>query len=93
MTPNNQVKEGQESMRIGGAAKRHGASTSWLRKLERQGKIPRAARDRNGHRRYTPEDIERIRQVIYPSDEANDGASTPTSTPEPAVELVARVAD
>ena len=75
-------------MRSGRTATRLGISASWLRKLERQGKIPRAARDRNGHRRYTPEDVERIRQVIYPPGEATDRASTPASAPEPAVELV-----
>ena len=75
-------------MRIGMVAKRVGASPSWLRKLERHGKIARAARDRNGHRRYTPEDVERIYQVIYPSGDEPDATSTPTSAPHPAAELV-----
>jgi hypothetical protein len=72
-------------MRIGGVARGQGASASWLRKLERQGKIPRVARDRNGHRRYTPEDVEAIRRVIYPADEESDEA---TSSPQPAIDLV-----
>lgn len=78
-------------MRIGNVSKRVGTSTSWLRKLEHQGKIPRARRDRNGHRRYTPEDVDRIRRVIYPSGEAPEPTNTP-APPEPAPEELVEVA-
>ena len=36
-------------------------STDWLRQGERRGSLPKAKRDRNGHRFYTIEDIERLR--------------------------------
>jgi len=36
-------------------------STEWLRQGERRGSLPKAKRDRNGHRFYTIEDIERLR--------------------------------
>lgn len=73
-------------MRIGDVAKRLAVSKSWLRKLERQGKIPRARRDRNKQRRYTPEDLEQIRQFLY-GDEAGVGPTTEQPAVEPAVEL------
>lgn len=45
---------------ISEAARLLGLSAEWLRKGEKQGSLPRAKRDRNGHRYYTPEDIERL---------------------------------
>jgi DNA-binding transcriptional MerR regulator len=36
-------------------------STEWLRQGERRGSLPKAKRDRNGHRYYTDEDIARLR--------------------------------
>lgn len=38
-----------------------GLSAEWLRKGEARGSLPRAKRDRNGHRYYTDADIERLR--------------------------------
>ena len=52
-------------MRTKGTAKELGVSADWLRELEKQGKIPAARRDINGHRRYTEEDIARLRQIIF----------------------------
>src|SRR5437867_12743923 len=75
-------------MRISGVAAQNGVRPSWLRKLERQGRIPRAARDRNGHRRYTPEDDDRIRQVIYPSVDETGPTNASASTPGPAEERI-----
>ncbi len=54
-------------MRIHDVARELGVSPEWLRQLERKGQIPQAARDRNEHRRYTPEDLERLRQALYPN--------------------------
>ncbi|MGH7410743.1 MAG: MerR family transcriptional regulator [Candidatus Methylomirabilis sp.] len=58
-------------MRIHDVARELGVSSEWLRQLERKGEIPRAARDRNDHRRYTPEDLERLRGLLYPPPEGD----------------------
>jgi predicted site-specific integrase-resolvase len=47
--------------RISEAARELGISIEWLRKGETRGFFPPALRDRNGHRYYTEEDIERLR--------------------------------
>jgi DNA-binding transcriptional MerR regulator len=39
-------------------------SADWLKKLEADGIIPAAARDFSGRRIYTPEDVERIRDIL-----------------------------
>ena len=52
-------------MRICEAATELGVSPTWLRRLERAGRIPPAPRDLNGHRRYGPEDLARLRRLIY----------------------------
>lgn len=46
---------------ISEAARELGLSADWLRKGERRGSLPHAKRDRNGHRYYTEEDVERLR--------------------------------
>jgi DNA-binding transcriptional MerR regulator len=46
---------------ISEAARELGISIEWLRKGEARGYFPPALRDRNGHRYYTEEDIERMR--------------------------------
>jgi DNA-binding transcriptional MerR regulator len=46
---------------ISEAARELGLSAEWLRKGEKRGVLPPARRDRNGHRYYTAEDIERLR--------------------------------
>jgi DNA-binding transcriptional MerR regulator len=43
------------------AARALGLSAEWLRVGEKRGSLPPARRDRNGHRYYTLEDIERLR--------------------------------
>ena len=45
---------------ISEAARELGLSAEWLRQGERRGSLPTAKRDRNGHRYYTPKDIERL---------------------------------
>lgn len=53
-------------MRIAGAARAVGdVSTDLIRKLEREGAIPRVLRDRAGHRRFTSADIERLRAAVF----------------------------
>jgi hypothetical protein len=47
--------------RISEAARELGISVEWLRKGEARGFFPPALRDRNGHRYYTEEDMERMR--------------------------------
>jgi len=47
--------------KISEAARELGISIEWLRKGEMRGFFPPALRDRNGHRYYTEEDIERMR--------------------------------
>ena len=46
--------------RISEAARELGISAEWLRVGEKRGFFPPALRDRNGHRYYTEEDIERM---------------------------------
>jgi DNA-binding transcriptional MerR regulator len=47
--------------RISEAARELGISAEWLRVGEKRGYFPLALRDRNGHRCYTQDDIERMR--------------------------------
>ena len=47
--------------RISEAARELGISIEWLRVGERRGNFSPAPRDRNGHRYYTEEDLERMR--------------------------------
>ena len=51
------------------AARELERSEKWLRNAERKGKIPRARRDLNGWRVYTPEDIAKLRKLIVGSGE------------------------
>ena len=46
--------------RISEAARELGISAEWLRVGEKRGYFPLALRDRNGHRYYTEDDIERM---------------------------------
>jgi DNA-binding transcriptional MerR regulator len=52
-------------MRISEIAERLDVSVDWLRRLERSGRLPRAKRDINNHRRYTEEDFERLHALIF----------------------------
>ena len=49
------------------AARELGRSEKWLRNAERKGKIPRARRDLNGWRVYTPEDIAKLQKLLLGS--------------------------
>jgi len=48
--------------KISEAARELGISAEWLRAGERRGFFPPAPRDHNGHRYYTEEDLERMRE-------------------------------
>ena len=54
-------------MRISDVAKELGFSADHLRELEKAGRIPPVLRDANGHRRFTQDDVERLRRVLFPS--------------------------
>jgi DNA-binding transcriptional MerR regulator len=48
------------------AARELGLSAKWLRQGEKRGALQPARRDRRGHRFYTPEDLERLRNRRLP---------------------------
>ena len=50
-------------MTIGQAAEALGVTKSWLRFGERLGALPVARRTPNGHRFYTPEDLNHLRRL------------------------------
>lgn len=52
--------------RISEAARELGISAEWLRAGEKRGFFPPANRDRNGHRYYTQEDMNRLRNRRKP---------------------------
>jgi DNA-binding transcriptional MerR regulator len=52
-------------MRVSDIAKRLHISPSWLRRLERSGRIPEPSRDLNGHRRYTEADLTKIKIAVF----------------------------
>ncbi len=54
-------EHGRATYRISEAAHELGISAEWLRVGEKRGYFPLALRDRNGHRYYTEDDIERMR--------------------------------
>ena len=58
------LRNEQRTFSIGEAAGQLGVSSSWLRLGERLGSLPPAAhRTDGGHRRYTTQDIEKLRQA------------------------------
>src|SRR5262245_1145703 len=74
-------------MRTSEVATKLGVSASWLRKLEQAGKIPKARRDGlSGHRRYTEEDLEQLRDLLYPPEPA-----PPAGPPPVMVEVVLKL--
>ena len=52
-------------MRIKEAAQRLGVCTDWIRKLERDGRIPPVQRDLNGHRRYSEADLVKVHRILH----------------------------
>jgi len=58
---NHVEEDGRVTYRISEAARELGISIEWLRAGEKRGFFRPALRDHNGHRYYTEEDIERVR--------------------------------
>lgn len=54
----------RQRMRPVDLAKLLGRTADWLRRLERQGRIPVAKRDFSGHRYYDADDLARIRDLL-----------------------------
>ncbi len=52
-------------MRVVDVARELGFSGDWIRRAEKQGLIPPAQRDLNGHRRYSSEDVKRLRELLF----------------------------
>ena len=52
-------------MRIKAVADYLGVSVDWLRRQEKTGLVPAPLRDRNGHRRYSGQDIELLRSALF----------------------------
>ncbi len=61
------VKGMVKILKVSEAARELGRSEKWLRNAERNGKIPKARRDLNGWRVYTPDDIAKLRELIVGS--------------------------
>lgn len=62
----------QSILNVSQAARQLERSERWLRDAERKGKIPKARRDLNGWRVYTPEDIAKLRELIVGSRNLNE---------------------
>ena len=65
------METGERIYGISEAAQILSLSAEWLRQGERRGSLPKARRDRNGHRYYTAADLEslRNRRLLKVSDE------------------------
>jgi excisionase family DNA binding protein len=61
------LTEEEKGKRVSEAAETLGISATTIRRLEREGQIPALPRDRAGHRRLEPADIDAIRRALYPS--------------------------
>jgi DNA-binding transcriptional MerR regulator len=53
-------------LKVNEVARELGCSESWLRRSEQRGRIPKARRDINGWRVYTDEDVNTLRQILFP---------------------------
>jgi len=77
-------EHGRATYRISEAARELGISIEWLRAGEKRGFFPPALRDRNGHRYYTEEDMERMRnrptarRARKPDRESSEGDGSET---------------
>ena len=54
-------------MKIGEVARELGVSVDWLRRAEKEGRIPRARRQLSGWRVYSKEDVEKVKRLLFPS--------------------------
>ena len=53
-----------ELLTVSQVARELGMSVDWLRRAEKQGRIPRAQRHLSGWRVYSPEDVERLKSLL-----------------------------
>lgn len=77
-------------MRIGDVAKLLSVSKATIRRIEAEGKIKPPKRDRNDQRRYSEDDVEALRKVIY-NQEAEP--APPGATASPSSDRVSRLVD
>lgn len=63
-------------MNVSEAARELRRSEKWLRNAERAGKIPKARRDLNGWRVYTPDDIANLQELISGSRKTTEAGNT-----------------
>jgi DNA-binding transcriptional MerR regulator len=61
---NRELEMGEESLRIGGAARELGTTTRTLRYYEEYGLLPRPDISAGGQRRYEPADLQRAREIL-----------------------------
>jgi DNA-binding transcriptional MerR regulator len=54
-------------LRVNEVARELGCSEAWLRRSEQRGRIPKARRDINGWRVYTDDDVNTLRQILFPN--------------------------
>ena len=66
----------RQRMRPVDLARLLGRTPDWLRRLERQGRIPVAKRDFSGHRYYDVEDLARIRDILASRRSMQDTSSS-----------------
>jgi DNA-binding transcriptional MerR regulator len=59
-------------MRTGDVAKMLAVSADLIRRIESGGAVPFVQRDRAGQRRFSDQDVERLRLVLYPDMRKNE---------------------
>lgn len=60
---------GDRPIRIEQLAYELGITTRSVRRLEAKGVLPAAKRDRNNYRYYLPDDVRRLKAILYPPTE------------------------
>ncbi len=60
-------------MLISAVARELGVSVDWLRRAEKDGRIPRARRHLSGWRVYTDQDVVVIQNLLIPSEPGRPG--------------------
>jgi len=54
-------------LRIGEVARQTGLHATTIRRLEQRGLLPPPRRDWAGHRRFAPDDLDRLRALMFPA--------------------------
>ena len=63
-------------LRVNEVARMLGISEAWLRRADGRGHIPQARRDVNGWRIYSPEDVDSIRECLFPVEKKTSHGKT-----------------